>query len=96
MLAAEIKSLVNITKSEQALANTLHQAFIPQEPTQHLVQPMERRSEVNSMKSQIKEYQQLKERRSQIKRRAKLIKTGWRNGIVGVEMPNETTESVFY
>ena len=50
------------------------------------------------IKKQIKQYQDLKEKRFYIKRRVKLIKNNWRNGIVGVEMPNEQSDeqSVFY
>jgi cell division protein FtsB len=69
---------------------------MPSDVKPTLVSPGMRRNEVNQIKTQIKEYQDLKERRSQIKRRVKLIKTGWRNGIVGVELPNESQESVFY
>lgn len=60
--------------------------------------PQARREEVNAIKNQIKEYQDAKERKFFIKRRVKLIKNGWRNGIVGVEMPNEesTDQSIFY
>lgn len=41
-------------------------------------------------------YAEIKKQKSQIKRRAKLIKTGWRNGICGVEMPDNDKSSVLY
>jgi len=64
--------------------------------------PSQRRAEVAQTKTEMKQYQELKNQRQFIKRRSKLIKSGWRNGIVGIEMPNEEgsladcSGSVFY
>ena len=57
--------------------------------TRALMFPSAARSSVYDTKREIKEYQEVKARRQFIKRRVKLVKSGWRNGIVGVEMPNE-------
>ena len=41
------------------------------------------------MKNNLAMYADIKQKKQFIKRRAKLIKTAWKNGIVGVELPNE-------
>ena len=44
----------------------------------------------------MEDYAEIKKQKSFIKRRAKLIKTGWRNGVCGVEMPDNDKSSVLY
>ena len=58
--------------------------------------PSQRRDEVQKAKQQMMAYQELKQQKQFIKRRAKLIKAGWRNGICGVEMPDDNEDSVIY
>ena len=47
--------------------------------------PSERRHEIAQMKTQMGKYQENKEKKMFIKRRAKLIRNHWRNGIAGIE-----------
>ena len=54
-----------------------------------LVFPSALRGEVQKIKTDLKQYYEAKQKRHFIKRRARLVKNAWRNGIVGVELPNE-------
>ena len=47
--------------------------------------PSQRRKDLLEVKRQLVEYKQSKEQKSFIKRRTKLIRNSWRNGITGVE-----------
>ena len=49
--------------------------------------PKDRRKEVAEQKKNITEYADQKEKRMFIKRRAKLLRTHWRNGIAGLTNP---------
>ena len=49
--------------------------------------PKDRRKEVAEQKKNIAEYADQKEKRMFIKRRAKLLRTHWRNGIAGLTNP---------
>ena len=73
------------------MIDKLNYKFNPtiEKSSNELVFPSTRRSENYDTKKEIKEYQEIKEKRQSIKRRIKLVKNAWRNGIVGVEMPNE-------
>ena len=54
--------------------------------------PSQRRKDLLEVKRQLVEYKQSKEQKSFIKRRTKLIRNSWRNGITGVEQVQEPTE----
>ena len=56
--------------------------------------PIERRKEVAEAKQVMAAYKEQKDKRMFIKRRAKLIKSQWRNGIVGVEDTQSGEEQV--
>ena len=51
--------------------------------------PSQRRQEATQAKNQMAEYKQQKEMKMFIKRRTKLIRNHWRNGITGVENAND-------
>ena len=50
-----------------------------------LMMPIERRNEVKQMNQAMNQYRENKETKMFIKRRAKLIRSHWRNGITGIE-----------
>jgi hypothetical protein len=41
------------------------------------------------------EYKEIKQQKSQLKRRMKIIKSNWRNGVVGVEGPEDEQGPLF-
>lgn len=51
--------------------------------------PSKRVSEVRQAKKLREEYNLVKEQKTLLKRRMKLIQTCWRNGVVGVEGPQD-------
>ena len=61
-----------------------------------MTSPEDRRAENRNARTAMEDYAEIKKHKSFIKRRAKLIKTGWRNGICGVEMPDNDSSSVLY
>jgi hypothetical protein len=54
--------------------------------------PKARREEVRRHKEMRREFTQVKKQKMALKRRMKLIQQGWRNGIVGVEGPDDQAE----
>ena len=56
--------------------------------------PIERRKEVAEAKKVMVAYKEQKDKRMFIKRRTKLIKSQWRNGIVGIEDTQGEEEQV--
>lgn len=56
--------------------------------------PIERRKEVVEAKKAMAAYKEQKDKRMFIKRRTKLIKSQWRNGIVGIEDTQGEQEQV--
>ena len=52
-----------------------------------MMMPSQRRKDVVEAQKQIAEYRENREQKNFIKRRAKLIRSHWRNGITGVESP---------
>ena len=53
--------------------------------------PSKRVSEVREAKKLKDEYHLVKQQKTLLKRRMKLIQTCWRNGVVGVEGPQDQT-----
>ena len=95
----EIKSLDRITKEEKEQYNKIlgrTKNIASEMQTRRLTSPAERRDEIVVAKSQMREYQQAKSNKSFLKRRAKLIKSGWRNGIVGMESPDDAEGSLLF
>ena len=56
--------------------------------------PSQRRKDLLEVKQQLNEYRESKEQKSFLKRRAKLIRNHWRNGIAGVETVQLDSENV--
>ena len=54
--------------------------------------PSARRKELQDAKKQMELYREQKEKKMFIKRRTKLIRSHWRNGITGVENALDTGE----
>ena len=54
-----------------------------------LTQPSERRAQVQQAKAFREEFAKLKKEKHFLKRRMRLVKQGWRNGVVGVEGIND-------
>ena len=66
----------------------------PSNSNSHAIKmPSMRREEVADSKRAMLEYQEQKEQKMFIKRRTKLIRNHWRNGIAGVEDMGETSLS---
>lgn len=53
--------------------------------------PSDRRTEVKQINLDMKQYRENKETKMFIKRRAKLIRNQWRNGITGIENASDVT-----
>ena len=51
--------------------------------------PSQRREEVNQTKLTMKQFKENKEQKMFLKRKAKLIRNQWRNGIAGIENASE-------
>ena len=99
MMTNEIKSLDRITKEEKEQYNkilTRTKNIGSEMQTRRLTSPAERRDEIVVAKSQIRDYQQAKANKAFLKRRGKLIKSGWRNGIVGMESPDDAEGSLLF
>ncbi|CDW82218.1 UNKNOWN [Stylonychia lemnae] len=64
-------------------------------PNADLKYPSQRRQEIYEAKEAFKNYQEIKSQKIFIKKRNRLIQNGWRNGIVGVEVPGDQG-SLFY
>ena len=57
--------------------------------------PSQRRQEIQQMKQALSTFQEMKSQKIFIKKRNRLIQNGWRDGILGVEMPGDKN-SYFY
>ncbi len=58
--------------------------------------PAERRAELKDIKSKLEDFNATKTQQVFFGKRNRIIKNGWRHGIVGVEDPDSPTPSVFY
>ncbi len=58
--------------------------------------PAERRAELKEIKTKLQEFNAMKTQQVFFGKRDRIIKNGWRHGIVGVEDPDSSNPSVFY
>lgn len=58
--------------------------------------PKEARAEVQEIAKQLKEYQEFKKTHGLITKRDRIMRTGWRHGVVGVDDADEENTQVFY
>ena len=109
VFADELSKLDDIAKNERSLLDQLSSRMKPPSLNMHrsadrtakpsnsnsnaIKMPSMRREEVADSKRAMLEYQEQKEQKMFIKRRTKLIRNHWRNGIAGVEDMGETSLS---
>lgn len=58
--------------------------------------PAERRAELKDIKTKLQDFNAMKTQQVFFGKRDRIIKNGWRHGIVGVEDPDSSNPSVFY
>ena len=54
-----------------------------------ITMPQERREEVKEARTLCDDYKSVKAQKKDVKRRLRHIREGWRNGVVGVEGPED-------
>ena len=58
--------------------------------------PVERRNELNEIKTKLEEFNNLKSQQVFFGKRDRIFKGGWRHGVLGVDDADSNTTSVFY
>jgi hypothetical protein len=61
-----------------------------------LSSPAKKREELQRMKEAMQTYQDMKSQKIFIKKRNRLMQNGWRDGVLGVEIPGDAETSYFY
>lgn len=65
-------------------------------PKTLLASPGAKRNEVRMAKEKLEEYAQFKEKHKFLGRRERMIKTGWRHGVTGLDNADSENTSIFY